>query len=215
MITKNKLSILVIFVLLLGGCQSAYYSAMEKVGIHKRDIMVDRVEDAKEAQEEAQQQFKSALTQLTELINFDGGELETQYEATKDQYEVSKKAAEDVSAKIESIKNVADALFTEWSDEISQYSSAKLKRQSLLKLKETERKYEKLISVMSKAEQRMEPVLAALKDNTLYLKHNLNAKAIGSLQGEYLNIKKDVEYLIKDMNVAIKQSQQFIDELKN
>ena len=33
-------------VLMLASCSSAYYSAMEKVGIHKRDIMVDRVVDA-------------------------------------------------------------------------------------------------------------------------------------------------------------------------
>ena len=31
----------------LSGCQSAYYSAMESVGVHKRDILVDRVEEKK------------------------------------------------------------------------------------------------------------------------------------------------------------------------
>ena len=36
--------------LLLSGCQSAYYGAMEKVGKHKRDIMVDRVSEAKDSQ---------------------------------------------------------------------------------------------------------------------------------------------------------------------
>lgn len=45
---------------LLSGCQSAYYSAMETVGVHKREIMVDRVEEATEAQQDAQQQFTSA-----------------------------------------------------------------------------------------------------------------------------------------------------------
>ena len=44
--------------LLLGGCQSAYYGAMEKVGYHKRDIMVDRVQEAKESQEEAQEKCR-------------------------------------------------------------------------------------------------------------------------------------------------------------
>ena len=52
---------------------------MEKVGIHKRDIMVDRVEAAKAMQEEAQEPFKSALEEMIALINFDGGELEEQY----------------------------------------------------------------------------------------------------------------------------------------
>ena len=48
-------------VALLGACSQAYYGAMEKVGIHKRDILVDRVEAARDAQSEAQKQFTSAL----------------------------------------------------------------------------------------------------------------------------------------------------------
>jgi ElaB/YqjD/DUF883 family membrane-anchored ribosome-binding protein len=219
MFTKAQQSVqrtfmIVSALVLLSACSSAYYSAMEKVGIHKRDIMVDRVEDAKEAQQEAQQQFKSALEQLSSLINYQGGELEAQYEQTADQYESSKAAAEKVSARIEAIEDVAQALFDEWADEITQYSSEKLRRQSERTLKDTERKYQRLINAMHKAESRMAPVLAALKDNTLYLKHNLNAQAIGALQGEYRSIKQDIETLISEMNSAIAQSQQFIDALK-
>ena len=198
---------------MLTACQSAYYSAMEKVGVYKRDIMVDRVEEAKDAQQNAQQQFKSALAQLTQLINFDGGDLEEQYQLINDQYQQSEQAAANVSNRINKIEEVAEALFDEWADEITQYSSEKLKRQSQLKLKQTQRRYHKLIRAMHKAESKMSPVLAALKDNSLYLKHNLNARAIGVLQGEFKSIKLNVEVLIKEMNVAITQSQQFIDLL--
>jgi len=187
---------------------------MEKVGIHKRDIMVDRVVDAKESQQEAQQQFKSALEQMAALINFDGGELEEQYNIIQEQYENSKEAAELVSLRIEKVEDVSEALFDEWQDEIEQISSANLSRQSAMKLKETQRRYKKLIKSMHKAESKMAPVLSALKDNSLFLKHNLNAKAIGALQGEMVSIKKDVGALIKDMNIAIEQSQKFIDMLE-
>ncbi|MBL4899057.1 MAG: DUF2959 domain-containing protein [Colwellia sp.] len=186
---------------------------MEKVGIHKRDIMVDRVVDAKESQQEAQKQFKSALEQMTALINFDGGDLETQYNVIQEQYEDSKDAAEHVSSRIDKIEDVSDALFDEWQDEIEQISSASLRRQSSVKLKETQRRYQSLIKSMHKAESKMAPVLSALKDNMLFLKHNLNAKAVGALQGEMVSIKKDVSALIKDMNSAIEQSQKFIDML--
>ena len=43
------------------GCESAYYSAWEKVGVYKRDILVDRIEDTRTAQEDAQEQFRDAL----------------------------------------------------------------------------------------------------------------------------------------------------------
>lgn len=204
--------ILSIFV--LASCSSAYYSAMEKVGIHKRDIMVDRVVDAKESQQDAQVQFKSALAEMTALINFDGGDLEEQYNVIQAQYEDSKEAAELVSSRIDKIEDVADALFDEWQDEIEEISSSNLKRQSTAKLRETQRRYESLVRSMRKAESKMAPVLSALKDNSLFLKHNLNAKAVGALQGEMVSIKKDVSALIKDMNSAIEQSQKFIDMLE-
>jgi len=210
-----KYTLSMVFCVLLVGCQSAYYSAMEKVGIHKRDIMVDRVEAAKDAQQDAQKQFKSALSQLSQLINFDGGELEKEYQLVKDQYDLSEQSAQRVSTKIAAIENVAKALFDEWGTEIGEYSSAKLKHQSELKLAQTKRKYQQLMIAMHNAEARMKPVLAALKDNTLYLKHNLNAQAIGALQGEYHNIKQNVTSLINDMNISIAQSQKFIDAMKN
>jgi len=213
---KFALRILIssVLVLSIAGCQSAYYSTMESLGQHKRDILVNRVENAQESQEDAQEQFKSALEQLSALIEFDGGDLQSQYEATLAQYEASESAAKDVSGRIESIEDVALALFDEWADEIEQYSSAKLKRQSQTKLNDTQRKYQKLIKAMHRAEQKMSPVLAALKDNTLYLKHNLNAKAIGALENEFLDIKSDVNTLIKEMNNAINESQSFISALK-
>src|SRR4030042_5151327 len=67
------------FALCLNGCQSVYYGTMEKLGYQKREILVDRVEDARNAQEEAKNQFRSALEKFSALGNFKGGDLEAQY----------------------------------------------------------------------------------------------------------------------------------------
>lgn len=198
----------------ISGCESTYYAAMEKVGQHKRDILVDRVENANDAQQEAQQEFSDALTHLTSLIDFDGDELNKQYEISKTHFEQSTEAAELVSERIRSIEKVAMALFEEWQEEINLYSSTTLKNQSQSKLEATKSRYRKLIKVMHNAENRMPPVLSALQDNVLFLKHNLNAKAVGALEGEFKNIKRDVQRLINDMNVAIKQSNEFIEQIK-
>ena len=213
--TSRLLSLLVVICIALTGCQSAYYSAMEKIGKHKREILIDRVENAAESQEDAKNEFKNALEQLSSLISFDGGELQTQYQASVEHYEVSKSAADEVSERIDAIENVANALFDEWKEEIEQFSNQGLKRQSQSSLKQTERKYLTLIKAMRNAEKRMSPILNALKDNMLYLKHNLNAQAIGALKAEYQSIKQDVDRLIKDMNSSINHSQSFIQSLKS
>jgi SMC interacting uncharacterized protein involved in chromosome segregation len=210
-----KKILLIALVFSLSACQSAYYSAWEKVGVEKRDILVDRVEDAKESQEDAQQQFSSALDQFSQLINFEGGELQDVYEELSDQYEASKDSASRVSSRIDNVESVAEALFEEWQEELEKYSSESLRRDSQKKLKDTQRRYNNLLKAMRKAESKMTPVLSALQDNVLYLKHNLNASAIGALQGEFNGMKQEIDQLIKEMNTAISQSKDFISSMKS
>lgn len=212
---KKYISIAIVATsLLLTGCQSAYYGAMEKVGYHKRDIMVDRVEDARESQEEAQKQFSSALEEMQALLNHDGGDLETAYNKAKDEYESSQDAADDVSNRIEKVEDVADALFDEWQTEIGEISKASLRRSSESKLRETQRSYEQLVRTMKRAESKMAPVLTAMKDNMLYLKHNLNAQAIGAIKGEFASLQTDISGLIKEMNKSIEESNKFIASME-
>lgn len=201
-------------VTLLAGCESAYYDAMEQFGVHKRDILVDRIEEAQEAQEEGQEQFKDALEQFQAVVNFDGGELEDIYNRLNDEYEASEDAANQIRDRIDSVEDVAEDLFAEWETELDQYSNANLRRDSERQLKDTQRRYERLMSAMRRAEKTIDPVLASLKDNTLYLKHNLNARAIASLKGELSTVNRDVENLISAMQSAINESNAFIEDMR-
>jgi len=201
-------------VLLLSGCSSAYYAAMEKVGVHKRDILIDRVEDARDAQLQSQQEFKDALDQLSQLIGFHGGDLQQRYEALNSQYEDSKKAAADVSARINKVELVAFDLFNEWEEELKQYQNKKLRAESKRQLLDTKRQFDALVKVMRRAESKMPPVLRVLQDNVLYLKHNLNAKAVGAISGEFSLLQQDVNLLLQEMNRAIADSNQFIATIR-
>ena len=207
------LIVIVLSIFTLTGCQSAYYSAMEQVGYHKRDIMVDRVEDAKESQQDAQEEFTSALEAVSSLTNFSGGDLEDMYNQINDKYQDSEKAAQNVSDRIAAIEDVSDALFAEWQSELDLYTSASLRRSSEQKLRETQSSYKTMLSAMKRAEKKMDPVLNTLRDNTLYLKHNLNASAVGSLQGEFMSLEKDIAYAIEQMNAAIAESDKFLAQL--
>ena len=200
--------------ILLAGCESVYYDTMEQFGIHKREILIDRIEDAQDAQEDGQEQFKDALEQFQAVVNFDGGDLEVVYNKLNDEYEDSEEAAETIRERIDQVEDVAEDLFDEWTAELEQYSNAALRRDSERQLRETRRRYERLISSMRRAEQTIDPVLASLKDNVLYLKHNLNARAIASLKGELSTVNQDVENLISAMQRAIAESNAFIEDMQ-
>ena len=60
----------------------------------------------------------------------------------------------------------------------------------------------------------MTPVLDSLKDYVLYLKHNLNAQAIGSLKGEADSIETDVGRLIRDIQRSIQEADAFLKEIE-
>jgi len=199
----------------LTACSTMYYGGLEKIGIPKRDVMVYRVEKARDTQEETKEQFKSALEQFTVVTNFKGGDLEAVYNKLNDEYEASVDKAEEVNERIADIADVAEALFVEWKEEITQYSNASLKRSSQQKLDATKTHYQQLIASMKKAEAKIKPVLRVFKDQVMFLKHNLNARAITSLKGELGAIESDVSALIVSMEQSINEANAFIDTMEN
>ena len=192
------------------GCQSMYYAGMEKIGYHKRDLMVSDVEKARDAQQEAKEQFRSALDRFTTVLNFKGGELQEKYETLNAEYERSEAKAQAVRDRIASVEDVSGALFTEWEAELKEYSSASLRKSSHAKLTQTRTQYRQLIKAMKRAESKMPPVLAKFKDQVLFLKHNLNAQAIASLKSELGSVESNINILIKEMETSIKQADTFI-----
>ncbi len=198
---------------IFSGCQTAYFKTMEKLGVHKRDIMVDRVKDARDSQEEAKEQFKTALEKFSSVLNFKGGELEDKYKQLNAEYEKSEEKAEDVRDRIDSVEDVSKALFAEWEAELSQYSSESLRRNSEKKLQQTRTQYKQLIEAMKMAEKKIAPVLTAFHDQVLFLKHNLNAQAISSLQSELVSVEQDVASLIREMEKSIGEADVFIQSM--
>ena len=197
-------------VLVSGGCQSVYYGAMEKIGYHKRDLMVSNVEKARDAQQDAKQQFKSALDRFTKTLNIKGGELQEKYDILNAEFEESTAKARTVRDRIASVEDVSTALFEEWENELKEYSSDSLRQNSRKKLNHTRTQYAQLIKAMKRAESKMDPVLATFKDQVLFLKHNLNAQTIASLKSELSTVENNVASLIKEMERSIREADSFI-----
>lgn len=200
-------------VVLLSGCQTAYYGTMEKLGYEKRDLLIDRVENAREAQQGAKEQFESALERFIAITDFDGGELQSKYEELKDEHEASERKAEAVRKRIADVEQVAGDLFEEWEIELGQYTNATLRRSSKRQLDDTQRRYQRLIAAMKRAERKIDPVLSAFKDQVLFLKHNLNARAIASLRSDLVAVESDIGALIRDMNASIAEADRFVQSM--
>ncbi len=197
----------------LGGCASASMAIKEKFGYAKREQLVDGVQKARDAQEKAKEQFASALDEFIAVTQVDGGELEATYKRLQRELDRSEDRAESVRGRITSVERVADALFREWEQELNEYSSESLRASSREQLLSTQRRYDELLAAMNKAERKMEPVLSAFRDQVLFLKHNLNARAIASLEGTVGQLEQEIGALIRDMEASIAEANAFIDSM--
>jgi t-SNARE complex subunit (syntaxin) len=187
---------------------------MEKLGVHKRDIMVDRVKAARDTQTQAKQQFLTAMEQFKLVVAFKGGNLEKEYNTLNAALQKSEAEAAAVRSRIRAVEDVSDALFREWRSEIKQYTSETLRAASQRKHDATKAKYLGLLEAMKKAESKLEPALAPLRDQVLFMKHNLNAKAIAGLGDELISVQANVDTLVRDMESAIAKADAFIASLQ-
>lgn len=210
----HRFALLACVALVLSGCSSAYYGAMEKIGIPKRQILVDRVEAARGAQQEAKQQFASALEQFLAVTKVPPTELKATYDRLNDEFKRSESRAKEVRDRIAAIDDVARALFEEWKVELSQYSNPALRTQSERQLDATRRRYTELMRVMNAAADRMDPVLATFRDQVLFLKHNLNAQAVAALGNTSRDLQQDISRLIADMEKSIREADAFISTMQ-
>ncbi|HQY88586.1 MAG TPA: DUF2959 domain-containing protein [Tepidisphaeraceae bacterium] len=207
------LILLALIALTQAGCKSSYYGFWEKFGYEKRDIFVERVEDARDAQNGAKEEFKTTLERFQEITGKTGGDLEAKYKKLNGAYEDCKGRADKVSARIKDVETVANDLFAEWGTEIEQISDAKLRSKSAELRSDTMSRYKDLITAMKKSEAKMPPVLQAFNDQVLFLKANLNAAAVSSLQDTAIEIEDDVTKLIAEMDASIKEANEFIESL--
>lgn len=210
----TRLVSLFCLMLVLSGCSSMYYNTMEKLGFEKRDILVDRVGDARDSQSEARETFRSSLERFQSVVDTPETGLQEKYDVISDAYENSQKSAKKVRDRIEAVEDVSGAMFDEWEDELDLYQSASLRQTSERRLEETRERYSSLMTRMHQVEKGMDPVLEAFEDQVLFLKHNLNAQAIGALEDELGQIRQNVDNLIREMEASITESEAFIQQFR-
>jgi len=181
-----------------------------KIAKEKRHLLKDNVEQVREEQAEASEQFASVVERIKAMYGFDGGELEDVYEKLSEDYRVCEDQADAVHDRIGKVERIAADLFKEWESEIATIENVKLQSKSRASLKDTRSRFARLQRSMARAEASMDPVLNSLRDYVLYLKHNLNAQAVSSLRKEMTDIETEVSSLIADMNRSIKEADAFV-----
>ena len=204
---------LVVLTLLLAGCTSTYYKAMRTLGKEKRDILVQRIKDARKDQDQTKKQLQTTMESFQALTGFQGGSLEKSYKRLNSDYESAASQAGKLHDKIQSIDQVSNELFKEWQGEINAMDNGKLKSQDLVMLRNAKARQATYMRAMHKTEDQIAPVLKAFQDQVLFLKHNLNSRAIGSLKTTSAGLQSDVADLIQSIDASSQEADKLISSL--
>lgn len=212
-LSSRALAWIALAAIALAACDSIYYKTMKKFGWEKRDILVKKVVEARGAQADAQKEIKTTLERFKEIVDVDGGSLEDKYNKLNDALQRSEERARKVDDRIKAVRDVSSDLFKEWQNELGKYSDRRMRQESERELRATKARTETLMQAMARAQQRVEPVLKPLRDRVLFLKHNLNARAMGALSNELDSVTTEVDALIADLQKSVAEADAFLAEM--
>lgn len=211
-ILKKKRSWVTLVMLLAAGyfVTGNLTSGVDWMWKEPRDLLVDRVEAARDSQHDAAEQFQDALTEFKAVVGLEESDLERQYKKLNAAHKRSQAAADDINKRVDRVVSASNRLLDEWRAELDDYNDPTLRRIAETQFDQTREHATRLIASMRQTEERMQPVLASFQDQVLYLKHNLNLSAIAALEGEASTIESNVDVLIADMNRSIAEADAFI-----
>ena len=105
-------------------------------------------------------------------------------------------------------------MFRDWEKELNAYTNQDLRQSSEDQMNQTHIQCLKLVGTKETAAEKMNPVLDVFRDQTLYLKHNLNAQAIAALNQILMRLCDDIDLLIQQMSVSIDEVSTFIAKMR-
>lgn len=198
----------------LPACSAMKYDVYELFGSEKRDLLRSALGKLVGDQKDAQESFATALERVKRINGFQGGNLEAEYDKLKSAEDDAKSSAKAIDTRIDDIETTAEDLFAEWEEELDRIQTASLRGDSERKLRETKSRYGTMQRSMNASRRAMEPALQLLEDHVLYLKHNLNAAAVGSLGGSMREVEESVRRLQASIEDSIREAQSFISTME-
>ncbi len=193
------------------GCASVHYETQKLLGRDKRDILVNRIDQGLQTQQDALRQLEKTFDALQALVAYEGDDLGGVHRKVMAEFERAENRAQRVRDRIVGAEVVADDLFKEWEYENVQIADPELRSGSRAEMAETRERYERVIAAMKRASEQNDPVLTALRDRTLFLKHDLSLEALASLRDDLPRIEADLTTLARETDALQDEVAQYLE----
>lgn len=167
---------------LIAGCQSSpYYASMERLGVSRGEVLAERVDAARQAQQRAREALDSALSRLELALSASPSTFSREREALTQALEKSDDAQRDLAWRLDDADEAAEAVFTEWHDELDDYHDERYRELSERQLAESRERYADIRQALATSREQMRPVTETLNDTALLLEHEEKARDLAAL----------------------------------
>jgi chromosome segregation ATPase len=191
---------LALLALTAGGCSSLGGAFLIFGGSHApQGDLVARARGAEHETQELHTDFAASFHLYQRLTAPQAVQLQQLSEEFEDSVEACEDRAEDLSERMDSIRRETESVVENWTAELGRFSSEAVRKKSEAQMRDTEAYAQRLQAALERLQGRAQPVLLKLQDYALFFDHNLNARAIATLQDTYRDFDGEFKALESEL----------------
>ena len=209
----SRAALLAALVSVSGGClASDRGSFLVLGGSHApQEDLVECVHAAGVEVDDARGDFAEVFRLYQRLTAPQAAELEDLSETFEDALETCQDRAKHLTKRLDAVQRENDELVQDWQAELQQFSGETMRKKSESMLQETHGRSKRVLDALTRVQDRMQPVVLKLQDYALFFHHNLNARAIATLQDTYKDFDAEFRALESEFGKARQEVDAFLE----
>lgn len=201
--------VVVATLVLTAGPAKAQFDGQKQV-----DKLINKANDTIGAMRAARVQIGSTVDGYNTIMAGEAVDNRKAYKKLTKELSKSEKAAANVRTKAAAMDVVANDFFSNWEASLEGFSSEDLRQRSAERLNDTRKRYEEILEAAGEAGDAFDPFVTNLKDQILFLGHDLNPSAIQALQGDAKKLNGRAAEVFKDVDKTIVTASEYTASLR-
>ncbi|MBX3024356.1 DUF2959 family protein [bacterium] len=191
----------------LGGCSTIYYAAMSQLGWAKADLLANRVQQARDAMDQARVQLADAVPDFEEARAAPHGAA-VHYQALRASFADAHENATLIRTRRAAVESAAEALFGEWQHEIDSAADPGLRQRRQQRYDAYHAPFTRLLDAMRGAEAALPPVLDGMQAALAALRHPTADTPVPTVPAAA------ADRALRDLQIAVALANQYITVLE-
>jgi len=179
--------------------------AAQDEGVKQVERLVKSSGSAVQSIVETKNQIAKTMDAYNAVLADDVKDRPAAYKALQKEMNTTERKRAEIAKRVGEMDAEADALFKGWSDSAARLENPDLRKRTEERLTKTKASYADIKATGKTAGDLYDPILKSLKEQVVYLGHDLNASSVGSLKpdAEKLNLKAKELFTAIDDTVAV------------